>query len=92
MSAALWLIAFASCVLIPPWLYARIAIWGSQPGLAYLRWNNNYTINSHRASEFIANPNWAYRAALELGLDDPHAVLPPSYAFYLRRRANTPRS
>ncbi|MCO5066276.1 MAG: NADH:flavin oxidoreductase/NADH oxidase [Rhizobiaceae bacterium] len=38
------------------------------------------------ARELIADPNWAYRAARELGLDDPHAVLPPSYAFYLRRR------
>jgi 2,4-dienoyl-CoA reductase-like NADH-dependent reductase (Old Yellow Enzyme family) len=36
--------------------------------------------------ELIADPNWTYRAARELGLDDAHGVLPPSYAFYLRRR------
>ncbi len=39
------------------------------------------------AHQFIADPNWAYRAALELGLEDPHGILPFSYAFYLRRRA-----
>lgn len=38
------------------------------------------------AREFIADSNWVYRAARELGLDDPHGVMPPSYAFYLRRR------
>jgi 2,4-dienoyl-CoA reductase-like NADH-dependent reductase (Old Yellow Enzyme family) len=38
------------------------------------------------ARELIADPNWAYRAALELGHEDPHGVLPHSYAFYLRRR------
>jgi 2,4-dienoyl-CoA reductase-like NADH-dependent reductase (Old Yellow Enzyme family) len=39
------------------------------------------------ARELLADPNWPYHAALELGLDDPHAVLPRPYAFYLRRRA-----
>jgi 2,4-dienoyl-CoA reductase-like NADH-dependent reductase (Old Yellow Enzyme family) len=38
------------------------------------------------ARELIADANFAYRAALELGLEDPHAVLPESYAFWLRRR------
>jgi 2,4-dienoyl-CoA reductase-like NADH-dependent reductase (Old Yellow Enzyme family) len=38
------------------------------------------------ARELIADPNWAYRAAQALHLEDPHAILPPSYAFYLRRR------
>ncbi len=38
------------------------------------------------ARELIADPNWAYRAARELGLEDSHGVLPKSYAFYLRRR------
>jgi len=39
------------------------------------------------AHQFIADPNWAYRAAQELGLEDPQGILPFSYAFYLRRRA-----
>ena len=39
------------------------------------------------AREFIADPNWAYGAARELGLEDPHGILPFSYAFYLRGRA-----
>ncbi len=39
------------------------------------------------ARELIANPNWAYHAALALGLEDPYAVLPPYYGFYLERRA-----
>jgi 2,4-dienoyl-CoA reductase-like NADH-dependent reductase (Old Yellow Enzyme family) len=43
------------------------------------------------AHEFIADPNWAYRAARELGLEDPHGILPFSYAFYLRRRAELQR-
>ena len=38
------------------------------------------------ARELIADPNWVYRAALKLGHEDPHGVLPLSYAFYLRRR------
>ena len=43
------------------------------------------------AHEFIADPNWAYRAARELDLEDPHGILPFSYAFYLRRRAELQR-
>ena len=37
--------------------------------------------------ELLADPNWAYRAARELGLDRPWQVLPDKYAFYLERRA-----
>lgn len=37
--------------------------------------------------ELLANPSWAYNAALELGLDDPYDVLPMEYGFYLSRRA-----
>jgi len=39
------------------------------------------------AREMIANPNWAYHAALRLGLDNPHDVLPPSYSLHLQRRS-----
>lgn len=38
------------------------------------------------ARELIANPNFAYHAALELGHPEPHDVLPPAYAFFLKRR------
>jgi 2,4-dienoyl-CoA reductase-like NADH-dependent reductase (Old Yellow Enzyme family) len=37
--------------------------------------------------QLIAEPNFSYRAAQELGVAEPHAVLPASYAFYLGRRA-----
>jgi 2,4-dienoyl-CoA reductase-like NADH-dependent reductase (Old Yellow Enzyme family) len=37
--------------------------------------------------QMMAEPHWLYRAALELGLADPHAILPRNYAFYLERRA-----
>ena len=37
--------------------------------------------------ELLADPNWAYRAAQELGLEQPWQVLPDKYAFYLERRA-----
>jgi len=37
--------------------------------------------------QMMAEPHWLYRAALELGLANPHAVLPRNYAFYLERRA-----
>ena len=37
--------------------------------------------------QLIAEPNFAYHAALELGAAEPHDVLPKSYAFYLGRRA-----
>ena len=35
----------------------------------------------------MAEPHWLYRAALELGEENPHAVLSKYYAFYLERRA-----
>jgi len=37
--------------------------------------------------QMMAEPHWLYRAALELGLPNPHAVLPRNYSFYLERRA-----
>ena len=37
--------------------------------------------------ELLADPNWAYRAAQELGLNRPWQVLPDKYGFYLERRA-----
>ena len=37
--------------------------------------------------ELMADPNWPYRAARELGLEQPWRVLPDKYAFYLERRA-----
>ena len=37
--------------------------------------------------ELLADPNWAYRAAVELGMERPWQVLPDKYAFYLERRA-----
>ncbi|NQW00191.1 MAG: NADH:flavin oxidoreductase/NADH oxidase [Rhodospirillales bacterium] len=39
------------------------------------------------ARELLADPNWPYRAALQLGLDNPHGVLPRNYALTLARRA-----
>ena len=39
------------------------------------------------ARELMADGDWAYHAALALGLEDPHAVQPAKYAFYLERRA-----
>ena len=38
------------------------------------------------AREMMADANWPYRAAMQLGVENPHAVLPPQYAFYLERR------
>jgi 2,4-dienoyl-CoA reductase-like NADH-dependent reductase (Old Yellow Enzyme family) len=37
--------------------------------------------------QLMAEPHWLYRAALELGQPQPHAVLPSYYGFYLERRA-----
>ena len=37
--------------------------------------------------QLMAEPNWLYRAASELGLERPWQVLPEKYAFYLERRA-----
>ena len=37
--------------------------------------------------QMMAEPHWLYRAALELGLPNPHSVLPRGYSFYLERRA-----
>ncbi len=38
------------------------------------------------AREMMADASWPYRAAMQLGVENPHAVLPPQYAFYLERR------
>jgi 2,4-dienoyl-CoA reductase-like NADH-dependent reductase (Old Yellow Enzyme family) len=37
--------------------------------------------------QMMAEPHWLYRAALELGETNPHAVLSKFYTFYLERRA-----
>lgn len=39
------------------------------------------------ARQFLREPNWIYRAAGELGIEDPASVLPKLYAFYLRLAA-----
>ncbi len=39
------------------------------------------------ARELLADPNWPYRAAIKLGIENPHAVLPRNFSFYLERRA-----
>ncbi len=38
------------------------------------------------AREMMADASWPYRAACQLGVENPHAVLPPQYSFYLERR------
>lgn len=38
----------------------------------------------------LANPHWAYQAALELGLEEPGSVLPVSYAYWLRNWKSEP--
>jgi 2,4-dienoyl-CoA reductase-like NADH-dependent reductase (Old Yellow Enzyme family) len=37
--------------------------------------------------QMMAEPHWLYRAAQELGLANPHAILSKYYRFYLERRA-----
>jgi 2,4-dienoyl-CoA reductase-like NADH-dependent reductase (Old Yellow Enzyme family) len=37
--------------------------------------------------QLMAEPHWLYRAAIELGEENPSAVLDPHYSFYLERRA-----
>jgi len=39
------------------------------------------------AREMLADPNWAYHAAVAVGLPNPWSVLPKQYGFYLERRA-----
>jgi 2,4-dienoyl-CoA reductase-like NADH-dependent reductase (Old Yellow Enzyme family) len=36
--------------------------------------------------QLLADSNFVHRAAVALGLDQPHRVLPPNYTFYLERR------
>ncbi|MEM9249865.1 MAG: NADH:flavin oxidoreductase/NADH oxidase [Pseudomonadota bacterium] len=36
------------------------------------------------ARQFLREPNWPYRAAQDLGIEDPASILPQLYAFYLR--------
>jgi 2,4-dienoyl-CoA reductase-like NADH-dependent reductase (Old Yellow Enzyme family) len=37
------------------------------------------------ARPLLQDPHWPYRAALELGIDNPASVLPEQYAFWLAR-------
>ncbi len=42
----------------PMYFYAHIPRWGKDPqSVWYENWNNNYTINTHRVNEYLANPN-----------------------------------
>ncbi len=36
--------------------------------------------------EMMSDANWAYRAALNLGVKDPYEFLPSSYRYYLKIR------
>lgn len=38
------------------------------------------------ARQMIAEPNWAFHAARALNIENPYAVLPRQYGFYLERR------
>ena len=38
------------------------------------------------AREMISDSNWAYHAAKKLGHENPYAILPNSYGFYLKIR------
>jgi 2,4-dienoyl-CoA reductase-like NADH-dependent reductase (Old Yellow Enzyme family) len=44
------------------------------------------------AREHLADPAWAYHAALALDAPEPHALLPHLYEFYLARRAQLSRA
>ena len=44
------------------------------------------------AREHLADPVWAYRAALALGAPEAHGLLPHLYHWYLERRARLQRS
>ena len=39
------------------------------------------------ARELLSDAAWPYRAALKLGVENPHEVLPRKFCFYLERRA-----
>jgi 2,4-dienoyl-CoA reductase-like NADH-dependent reductase (Old Yellow Enzyme family) len=41
------------------------------------------------AREMLWNPNWPVHAAKELGLEKPHELLPPHYAWWLQKREET---
>lgn len=37
--------------------------------------------------ELLFNPNWTLDAAIALGIDNPYAIVPPSYGYWLEKRA-----
>src|SRR5260370_12808571 len=41
------------------------------------------------AREMLWNPNWPIHAAKELGVEKPHELLPPHYAWWLQKREET---
>jgi 2,4-dienoyl-CoA reductase-like NADH-dependent reductase (Old Yellow Enzyme family) len=41
------------------------------------------------AREMLWNPNWPIHAAKELGIEKPHELLPPHYAWWLQKREET---
>jgi 2,4-dienoyl-CoA reductase-like NADH-dependent reductase (Old Yellow Enzyme family) len=39
------------------------------------------------ARTLLENPHWPYRAAREVGISNPHTVLPTPYAYWLQNRS-----
>lgn len=39
--------------------------------------------------EMLNNPNWPMDAATKLGIEDPYAMVPPLYGFYLQKRTQS---
>ncbi len=59
----------------------------TDPEQAEMILKNNQADLIALAREMISDSNWAFRAAHQLKVDDPYSVLPHSYGFFLKQRA-----
>ncbi len=76
-AALLWAVSF----VLPGWLYSRLAVWGQDPSSCWhRRYDNEYCINTHRVSEYVANPNKRHYRDIEEFAELVFAQLPASAA------------
>ena len=61
----------------------------TDPEQAEMILKNNQADLIALAREMISDSNWAFRAAHQLKVDNPFSVLPHSYGFFLKQRAES---
>ncbi len=69
-------------VLIPPFVYRHLAVWGAEEGFWHGRFNNNYTHNTHNCATYIANPDKSGWRDVDAFAELLFAALPPNAIYF----------